>query len=321
MGQLRDRMKADLELRRYAAPTQEEYLRCAERFAGHYMRPPLELGETEVRCFILHLIHVQDATAPTLKMYVAALKFLYKTTLRRPAVVPHLPWPRVTRPLPDILSASEIARTLKAIPSLLHRAAITLMYATGMRISEVTQLRIADIDRERRLIHVRQGKRSKDRYVMAGDGLLACLREYYRAVRPPAPYLFPSKEPSRPISAEAVRNALKRALRLAGVTKRATPHTLRHTFATHLLEDGADIRVIQYLLGHASIRTTAGYAQVSPQLVAATRSPIDNVIQAGAPPSSIAPPVAPESPRRRRRTRSRSKRPPLATSRQPSTRK
>lgn len=279
MGQLRDRMKADLTLKGYAAHTQREYLRCAETFAKHYMRPPAELGEAEVRGFMLHQIHVQDAATPTLKMYVAALKFLYEVTIRKPEVVAHLPWPKVARPLPDILSGPEVGRLLEAIRSVRHRAVITATYATGMRIGEVTRLQVGDIDRERGLIHVRGGKGGKDRYVMAGEALLACLREYYRATRPPPPYLFPgSRRPDRPISAESVRYALRKAIKRAGITKEVSPHTLRHTFATHLLEEGADIRTIQSLLGHNSIKTTARYAQVSPHLVASTPSPIEKVI-------------------------------------------
>jgi site-specific recombinase XerD len=275
MGQLRDRMKADLDLEGYAERTKQEYLRCAEAFVAHYMRPPEDLGEIEVRCFLLHLIRVQDVMAPTLKMYVGAIKFLYEKTLRRPEVVARLPWPKVPRPLPDILSAAEVVRLLEAIPSIKHRAVITTTYAAGLRISEACRLQPGDIDSERRLIHVRAGKGAKDRFVMAGDALLTCLREYWRAERPSAPYLFPGGDPAKPISAEAVRSALKKGVAKAQITKAVTPHVLRHTWATHMLEAGADIRTIQSLLGHNSIKTTARYTHVTPAHVAAMPSPLD----------------------------------------------
>lgn len=280
MGRLRDRMKADLELKGYAEATRDEYLRCAEVFVKHYMRPPVELGEVEVRCFMLHQIHVKDVAAPTLKMYVAALKFLYEVTLRKPEVVAHLSWPKIARPLPDILSMSEVGRLLEAITSVFHRAVITTAYATGLRIGEVTRLHIRDVDSDRKLIHVRHGKRGKDRYVMAGEALLGCLREYYRTVRPKGPLLFPGSRAGRPITPEAVRAALRKGIKKAGITKHVTPHVLRHTFASHLLESGADIRTIQCLLGHTSIRTTVGYARVTAPLVAATASPLERIAAA-----------------------------------------
>lgn len=300
MGRLRDQMKADLELKGYAPATREHYLFCAEDYAKHYMRPPERLGKEEVRGFLLHLLHVREASAPTLKMYVAALKFLYAVTLRRPEIVEHVPWPKVAHALPDILSLGEVARMLEAIAQPHLRAAIVAMYATGMRIGEVRQLKVEDIDRERGLIHVRSGKRRKDRYVMAGEPLLTCLRDYYRAVRPAAPFLFPGRDPARPITAEAIRKAVRTAIKKAGIKKKVTPHTLRHAFATHLLEGGTDIRVIQRLLGHGSIRTTARYAQVSQEFVSATPSPIEKVLVVKA---SKASQPAPEPPPRKRRSR------------------
>jgi site-specific recombinase XerD len=279
MGKLREKMKADLELRGYAQRTRDEYLRCAEVFVAHYMRSAEELGETEVRCFVLHQLRVKEAMPPTLKMYVAALKFLYEVTLCRPEVVAHLSWPKVASPLPDILTGSEVFRLLEAVQSIKHRAVITTTYATGMRITETCRLQVQDIDRERRIIHVRKAKGRKDRFVMCGDSLLTCLREYWRAERPRAPYLFPGKDPAEPITAQAVRTALTKAVARSGITKTVTPHVLRHSFATNLLEAGTDIRTIQVLLGHNSIRTTARYSHVSAKLIAATPSPLDLIRQ------------------------------------------
>jgi site-specific recombinase XerD len=285
MGRLREKMKADLELKNYAEATRVEYLRCAEKFTAHYMRPPEELGETEVRCFLLHLLRIQDASSSTIKMYVAALKFLYGVTLRRPEVVAHLAWPKVAKPLPDILSGGEVVRLLEAMSSLKHRAVVTTTYAAGMRISEACRLQVPDIDSERKMIHIRAGKRRKDRFVMAGDALLACLREYWRAERPSGPFLFPGADPARPITETAVRSALAKAVAKSGITKAVTPHLLRHAFATHLLESGSDIRTIQCLLGHTSIRTTARYTHVSARHIAATKSPLDLIAKAEAPSS------------------------------------
>jgi site-specific recombinase XerD len=307
-------MKADLEMKGYVPRTREQYVGCAEKFVAHYMRPPLELGETEVRCFILHLLRVQDATAPTLKMYIAALKFLYEVTMRKPEVVAHLLWPTVARSLPDILSLGEVARLLENVRGIRCRALIATMYATGMRVSEVCRLQVGDIDAERKVIHVRAGKGRKDRYVMAGDALLTCLREYWRAVRPPTSFLFPGRDPSRPLTTEAVRKAMKTAIAASGITKKVTPHLLRHSFASHLLESGADIRTIQLLLGHTSIRTTARYTHVSNAHIAATPSPFDQLSAHQPASDREAPSIAPQD-RRFKMAKTRSPRPPTKPAR------
>jgi integrase/recombinase XerD len=284
VGQLRDRMKADLELGGYAEGTREEYVRCAQNFAAHYMRSPAELGETEVRCYLLHLLRVKDAAPPTVKMNVAALKFLYEKTLRKPEVVVGLQWPKVPKPLPDIPSLEEVARLLRSFEMTKHRAIITTTYATGMRISEVCRLEVGDIDSARKVIHVRGGKGNKDRYVMAGDRLLQCLRAYWGAERPPKPLLFPGSDPTKPITPDSVRAAMKKAVAKSGITKSLSPHSLRHAFTTHLHDAGTDIRTLQELLGHSSIKTTARYTHVGLKHIAGTPSPLELIAQAdGAP--------------------------------------
>jgi site-specific recombinase XerD len=275
MEQLRDRMVADLELRAYKPSTQREYLRCACNFAAHYMRSPEVLGEPEVRGFLLHMLRVKKVTPASLKMYVASLKFLYAHTLRRPQIVAWIPWPKVRTTLPEVLSGTEVKAVLEAIEPLKIRALFTTAYGAGLRIREACSLHIDDIDSRRGVIRIRDGKRGRDRYVMLGSRLLDVLRRYYARERPEGPWLFPAKTPDTPLRPDGPRKILKQAVKACGLKKKATPHTLRHSFATHLLEAGTDIRVVQVLLGHASIRTTARYLHVSTHHVARTKSPLD----------------------------------------------
>jgi integrase/recombinase XerD len=273
MGTLKKKMSDDLELRCYKRGTCESYLRCAERFAAHFMRSPAEMGEAEIREYLLE--EKRKAGPGGLKMSVAALKFLYTHTLNRPEEVVRIPWPRTPKPLPDILSGTEVSRLLENVRSLKHRMVMMTAYGTGMRINEVCALKTGDIDSKRMLVHIRDGKRGRDRYVMLPERLLLCLREYWKTERPPGDWLFPGRCPGGHIGADAVRNAVRKASQDAGLTKRVTPHIMRHSFATHLLESGSDIRTIQVLLGHGSIRTTERYVKVSRAHVGRTKSPLD----------------------------------------------
>jgi site-specific recombinase XerD len=274
MAQLRARMEEDLRLRCYRPGTRAEYLRCAGHFAAHFGRSPTTLGEAEVRAFLLHLL--ETGKGPTVvKMHVAGLKFLYGVTLRRPEEVVRIPWPKVRRRLPDILSGSEVARVLAAVVRRKYRMVLMAAYGAGLRVSEACSLCVGDIDSKRGLIHVRDGKRGRDRYVMLPERLLLGLREYWRIEHPVDQRLFPGRGPGRCVSPEAVRDALRGAVAECGLTKRVTVHTLRHSFATHLLEGGTDLRTIQELLGHNSIRTTVGYLHVSAARIGRTRSPLD----------------------------------------------
>jgi len=275
MGELYNRMQGDLKLKNYAPGTQKAYLQCATRYAQfHVGRSPSVLGEREVRDFLLDLA-LKQATPAVMKMNLASLRFLYSTTLRRPEVVVGIPWPKVPRTLPDILSGTEVERLLSAMEPLKHRAVVMTAYGAGLRIAEACALHALDIDSKRMLIHVRDGKRGRDRYAMLPVRLLAVLREYFRQTRPAKPYLFPGQSPQRPIRPGTVRGALEKAINKVGLQKRVTPHTLRHAFATHLLETGTDIRVIQALLGHASIQSTTRYTQVSAAHVGRVTSPLD----------------------------------------------
>ena len=262
MGELRDRMAVDLRLRGMSPVTQRMYLGCAERFVAFHRRSPKELGAAEIRGFLDHLVRDRKVSRATQVVYVAAIHFLYRTTLDRPGEVQRIPYPRrVSERLPEILSPSEIGQLLAAVSSLKHRAMVMVAYGAGLRVSEVLSLTAADIDSKRMLIRVRAGKGDKDRYVMLSARLLAALRAYWRQRPSGDGYLFPSPRPGQP------------------------PHVLRHSFATHLLEAGTDIRVIQALLGHRSLRTTARYALVSRKHVGTVQSPLDALSLAAASPA------------------------------------
>jgi len=274
MAELYDKMERDLKLRNLAARTQQIYLQSCCCFVRFFMKSPAQLGESAIKEYLAHLL-LKGASPETLKMHVAGLKFLYGVTLDRPKVVARIPWPKVPHRKPDILSGSEVLALLKAVKPLVPAMALTTAYAAGLRISEVCRLRVEDIDSKRGLIHVRLGKGNKDRYVMLSRRLLLALRAYWVQRRPQDGWLFPGAKRGRPLTPNAVQQALRRARKANKLTKRLTAHGLRHAFATHLLETGTDIRIIQVLLGHASIRTTAGYAHVSNKLIASTKSPLD----------------------------------------------
>jgi len=283
MGRLQDQMKTDLLLKRYSPHTTRAYLRCIRDFAKHFMRSPAEMGETEVRQFLLHLTQERKISSGLQTTYVSALKFLYRITLRQPGVVEHLPYPKRPKTFPVVLTMQEVLTLFAAIQSPKYKAILATAYGAGLRISEVCALKPMDIDSQRMLIHVRLGKGSKDRYVLLGETVLALLRDYYKNARRKGVYLFPGYKPQSPLCPAAVRKVMKKAVRKAGLSKKTTFHTLRHSFATHLLESGYDIRVIQALLGHASIQTTQRYTHVTDRLLSLARSPLD-LIQKQQPP-------------------------------------
>jgi site-specific recombinase XerD len=275
MGKLHDQMEGDLILKAYSPHTQKAYLRGARHFARHYMRSPQEMGEQEVRDFLLHLVRDRNASPATQDMYVNALKFLYAVTLKRPEVVKDLSHPKRPKTLPVILSPAEVLRVFAAIHSVKYKAIIATAYAAGLRISEVCSLSVSNIDSLRMRIHIRSGKGKKDRYVMLGESLLTLLRQYYQAVRPQGKYLFPGQKPHSHISTSSVSRVLQKVIQETGLSKKVTMHTLRHCFATHLLEAGTDIRILQVLLGHSSILTTLRYTHITDRLVQKLVSPLD----------------------------------------------
>ena len=273
MGQLRDRMEADLKLAGYSPRTIKIYLLYARQFVKHFRRSPAEMGEEEIRAFLLYLIEDRDISQETFRQVRAALTFLYTVTLRRPVEVAYLPARRRSRPLPMVLSGTEVSALFKAVKSEPYRLILMVMYAGGMRISEACRLRPEDIDTRRRVVRV-QGKGGRDRYTVLAENLLRELRDYWRRCRP-ADWFFPGQTPAGHMSPDAVRRVFRKALAAAGIRKPVTPHVLRHCFATHLLETGTDVTFVQALLGHGSLRATQVYAHVRIKHGGQTRSPLD----------------------------------------------
>jgi site-specific recombinase XerD len=275
MSELRQKMLADLRIRNYAARTQEIYIRRVAEVARHLNRSPERLTKEDIRAYLRHLKEEQQVSRSTFAQVVGALRFLYRVTLDRPDMMPHLPYPRLKRRYPVVLSAEEVVRLLRAVRNLKHRTVAMVLYGAGLRISEALSLQLRDVDSTRMVLTVRHGKGDQDRQVPLSPVLLEGLRAYWRAYRP-SNWLFPGQPPKdRPLSPRTIEHVLKAARVRAGIAKPATAHTLRHSYATHLMEAGTDLRVIQTLLGHRSLRTTAIYTHVATERVRATRSPLD----------------------------------------------
>jgi site-specific recombinase XerD len=275
MKELRDQMRQDLDLGGYAQGTRDQYVTAVERFAAHVRRAPGKVGQAEVRAYVEYLRTKRKCSASVLKVQMAGIRFFYAVTLGRPEVVAWMSWPRQPAKLPVVLSGSEVEKLLAAMSHPMLRAMAMVMYGAGLRVSEACALQVTDIDSARGLLHVRHGKGNRERWALLPERLLMALRSYWAAARPPLPFLFPSEDATEPISADRVRTAIAAAVRASGLGKKVTPHVLRHSFATHLLETGTDIGVIQALLGHASIRSTMRYTQVSRARLAKTKSPLD----------------------------------------------
>jgi site-specific recombinase XerD len=250
---------------------------CVARFARHFGKSPEQLGEQEVRAYLLYLLNERKVAWGTYKQALAALRFLYRWVLNNGDVVHDIRAPRPERRLPVVLSFEEVHRFFAAIPSFKHRTLLMFAYAAGLRISEAANVRVADIDSQRMVIRVVQGKGKKDRYTVLSPLLLEMLRHYWWAARP-KDYLFPGRGKSGVVRSSSVQQACNEAREKAGLSKQITPHTLRHSFATHLLEAGTDLRVIQALLGHSSPQTTAIYTRVSTKLISQVKSPLDLLV-------------------------------------------
>ncbi len=274
MSELRRKMQADLRIRNYAERTQATYISRVAEIARYYNRSPADLSAEEVREYLRYLKDDREVSRSAFVQVIAALRFLYRFTLGRPEMVPKLPYPRSKRRHPVVLSRREVVRWLKAMPNLKHRTVGLVLYGAGLRISEALALELSDIDSERMVITVRHGKGDADRQVTLSEVLLKALRRYWCVYAPPS-CLFPGKDPEKPLTVSTIQRALKAARHRAGIRKRASAHTLRHSYATHLLEAGTDLRVIQTLLGHSSLRTTEIYTHVTTEHLRATRSPLD----------------------------------------------
>ncbi len=280
MTQLRQMMLDELQRRNYAQSTAEAYVHALKEFAAYYQKPPDRLGPKEICQFQLHLLRDRKLAARTVMQRVAAVRFFFVHTLKRSFPPNTFRYPKTPQRLPVILSQEEVQRMLAAATSLLHRTLLMTLYSTGMRRAEVTRLKVGDIDSKRMMIHIKEGKGGKDREVPLSVKLLETLREYWRWKKP-REYLFPgeAKQGSNGehLTSKAVYHACKGAARRAGIQKRVGPHTLRHSFATHLLESGADLRTIQVLLGHADIKHTTVYLHLSQRHLHACRNPLDEL--------------------------------------------
>ena len=276
MTELRQRYLEDLRLRNYSPRTLETYVHCVSLFARYFKRSPEHLGPEHIRQYQLYLVEEKKCSWSRFNQTVCALRFLYRNTLGRDWAITHIPFPRKQKKLPVVLSRDEAAHFLAAIQSLKYRTILSLCYGAGLRISEALHLQVTDIDSSRMMIRVRQAKGHKDRYVMLSPRLLELLRLYWKAQRPRT-CLFPAsaKNIHKPLGPNAVQKVCQKARLDAGITKPVTPHTLRHSFASHLLEAGANIRTIQLLLGHNSLQTTAVYTHVSQTTIRETVSPFD----------------------------------------------
>jgi integrase/recombinase XerD len=281
MSPLRRRMIEDMTIGNLSPRTQQGYIRTVKRFAAFLGRSPDTASAEDVRRYQAHLA-ANRIGVPTRNHTVSGLRFLFKVTLARGDIERHMRIAREPRKLPVILSAEEVARLLDAAPGpgLKYKAALSAAYGAGLRVSEVVALKVCDIDSKRMLIRVEQGKGRKDRYVMLSPQLLELLRAWYKQARPRG-WLFPGghsgRNPVQPLTTRQLTRACHEAAQAAGIEKRVSPHTLRHSFATHLLEQNVDVRVIQALLGHVKLDTTARYAQVATKVICDVVSPLDRL--------------------------------------------
>jgi site-specific recombinase XerD len=272
---LRQRMIEDMMVRNFVEKTRNDYIRQVKTFTAFLSRSPDQAIPEDLRRFQLHQTRA-GVRPPSINGSVAALRFFFTVTLDRPEMARHLTFVREPRKIPAVLSPEEVARLLEAAPGPKYKAALSAAYAAGLRVSEVVALKVSDIDSERLLLRIEQGKGRKDRFAMLSPQLLELLRDWYRIARP-AVWLFPGRDPILPLTTRQLARTVHAAANMAGIKKRVTPHTLRHSFATHLLEQKTDVRLIQVLLGHAKLDTTMLYTQVATNVIRAVMSPLDRL--------------------------------------------
>lgn len=285
MTALRQRMIDDMQLRNLGTETQRAYVFYISGLARFYQTSPDHLSLEDIREYQLYLINERRLSPESVNTFVSAAKFFYRVTLETPWPEAALPRCRVPHKLPVVLSAVEVQEFFQHVCTIRYRAALMTAYGAGLRVSEVVSLQLGDIDSKRMLIRVRQGKGKKDRYAMLSPRLLEVLRCWWRSQHPAGQphqtsrqdWLFPSWRKGRHMRADSLQTVCREAAQAAGLSKRVTVHTLRHCFASHLLENGTDIRIIQVLLGHTRIDTTARYAAVSPTTIAAAQSPLERL--------------------------------------------
>jgi integrase/recombinase XerD len=272
---LRRRMIEDMTVRNFVEKTRNDYIRHVWTFTAFLRRAPDTATAEDLRRFQLHQTQT-GVRPPTINGSVAALRFFFTVTLDRPELGRHLTFVREPRRIPVILSLEEVGRLLEAAPGPKYKAALGAAYGAGLRVSEVVALKLADVDSQRMLLRIEQGKGRKDRFAMLSPVLLELLRDWYRIARPTV-WLFPGRDPMLPLSTRQLNRAVHVAADMAGIKKRVTPHTLRHSFATHLLEEKTDVRFIQVLLGHAKLETTQLYTQVATNVIRTITSPLDRL--------------------------------------------
>jgi integrase/recombinase XerD len=276
MDTLREKMLAELQLRGITPRTQTAYLREIANLENYFNKSPEELGEEEVKEYLVHMLEDRGLSSGTYKYYAAGIKFLYRTTLNRGEVVEKIKYPKAKIKLPVVLDLSEVRTMLSVMENLKHRAVLTITYSAGLRVSETAHLKVTDIDSKRMMVRVRQGKGGKDRYTILSKTTLECLREYWRAYRP-KDWLFEGQKEGSHICYTSIRNIFVEAKERAGITKPVGPHSLRHAFATHLIEAGTSLHHVQLLLGHKSPKTTTVYLHVSKMNLAQVSSPLDSI--------------------------------------------
>jgi site-specific recombinase XerD len=273
-------MLEELQRRNYSLRTAKTYVRIIRDFAQHFHQPPDKLGPEQIRQYQVYLFQTKKLTAATVSQYVSALRFLYVKTLRRYFLSEHIPFPKSPRRLPTVLSPEEVTRLINSAGNLFHRTLLMTLYSTAMRRSELCRLKVTDIDSKRMMIRIIQGKGRHDRDVPLSPKLLETLRVYWRWMKPKN-YLFPGTVHHRradvPISTNTVWLACRSAAKAAGITKRLSPHSLRHSYASHLLEAGVDLRTIQLLLGHSRLEHTIVYLHLSPKHWQAVPNPLDSL--------------------------------------------
>ena len=275
MSPLRRRMIEDMTIRKFAPKTQHDYVQRVKNFTAYLGRSPDTASSEDVRRYQLHLT-ASGVGVPTINQTISTLRFFFMVTLGRPDLVERATFVREPRKLPVVLSPEEVVRLLDAAPGLKYKAALSVAYGAGLRVSEVVALKVGDIDSKRMIIRVEQGKGRKDRYVMLSPHLLELLRAWYRLARPQG-WLFPGRDPVQPMTTRQLNRACHATAQMAEIGKPVSMHTLRHSFATHLLEQNIDIRVIQVLLGHAKLDTTALYARVATKTIQQVMSPLDRI--------------------------------------------
>ena len=275
MTPLRQRMIEDMKVRNLAPLTQETYVRQVSIFARHFGRPPEALGPREIRAYQVYLATEKELSPSSISIAVAALRFLYNETLHKHWDLEEvIPMPKIPSKLPVVLSPEEVLQFLESIPHIKPRTILTTCYAAGLRITEAVHLKPGDIDSQRMVIRVEQGKGQKDRYVMLSARLLEALRHWWPTARPQV-WLFPGRFAGKPITRHAVEKACQEAHSRSSIQKPITPHSFRHAFAVHMLENGTDVRTIQLLLGHRSLATTANYLRIAITQVCSATSPLD----------------------------------------------